>query len=880
LTAVGLILRGSSDWVRVLPTWNLTFEEFADMQLTNLSRRILLDRYALKTQDRQLHLQPGRLVVATANPTTGERVLGEVIYVNGRKTDIQVLDSDEILTLDKDAVDIPLETTPKEIWARVARHLASVEADPEYWEQRFYDSLEGFKFVPGGRILVWAGTDQLLTPMNCFCAETTTDSIEGVFETLAFMVETMSRGGGVGINIGSIRPACAGTRRHPKPQGKRFISVPDSRQGIVAETRRAASLLADGYVVEMDFSRLRPRFAVVKGVNGRSSGAASWMKLIVEVAEVLREVVLPGRLTLTLNGRHPDLQEVIETVVPQMQQLGINFRLVGGRPTGDQVRLEFPDRNDPSFETYNGDLDHWKGELVHYGDLDWDTYRELLSKIHTEVPTSAAPIEVTPAGAVEWGRIFSFATGLISQAGSRRGALLELMPDWHPEVIKFINYKRIAGKMTNANVSVGVSDALMKAVEEDGLWTLEYPDTQHPEYDRQWAGNLAAWKSLGLPTIVHAQLPARELWHEICHAAWSSAEPGLLFLDRVNQESPSSYYPEGWIQNCNPCAEEPLPGNGVCLLGSLNLSRFVSGSIGEAEVEWDELKQTVESAVRMLDNVVDLAFYHTEAIRKQQQRERRMGLGIMGLADMMVRAGVRYGSIEGQVFIDRVMRFIKETAYWTSVELAKEKGPFPLCEPAKHIETGFCRRLPDDLRAAILAHGIRNVTLLTVPPTGTTASLVGTSTGLEPFFNYQWERRGRLGRHIERMQVLDEYLAEHPDTGDLPDYFVTAMELTPEEHAHAQAAVQAHIDAATSKTANLPTSYSVDDVGRYYQLIYRLGAKGGTVYRDGSRDEQVLYNVEEPIAHGEKCDKCGSTNTEREGRCFTCRDCGHSKCSL
>lgn len=444
------------------------------------------------------------------------------------------------------------------------------------------------------------------------------------------------------------------------------------------------------------------------------------------------------------------------------------------------------------------------------------------------------------SGSVSWGGLFSFVTGLIEQGGSRRGALMLILNVWHPDILDFIKSKREMGKIENANISVGITDDFMQAVKADADWTCVFPDTSDPDYDTQWDGNLDAWKAAGRAVLSYKTLKAREIWNEIIDSAWASAEPGIFFIDRYNKLSNSHYY--NTIASTNPCGEQGLPPWGVCNLGSINLAQFVQ----DGQVLWEDLATAVQYSVRFLDNVIDDTPYFFEENKAQQESERRIGLGTMGLAEMLIRLKIAYGGDESISFIDRLYRFICVEAYRASAGIAREKGSFPLFDADKFLESEFMLSMPQDLRDEVREKGIRNVTLLTQAPTGTTGTMVGTSTGIEPYFFWEWERVGRMGSHTERVDVYDEWVTEHPGES-LPDYFVTAMDLSPEAHVRVQAAIQRWVDSSISKTCNAPHDYTIEETRKLYEMMYDLGCKGGTIYRDGSRDTQVLnIKDEEP----------------------------------
>jgi len=623
--------------------------------LSPLGRKIFLDRYALKDGKKE-SLSVGDLVVAVSNTQTGQREIGRVTKIVDDELTVELEDGSTVES-SREYVDKPIETNPSQMLKRVANGIAKQEKKEvrPKWESEFNWLLEDWKFVPGGRILTGAGTDQKLTYFNCYVIPSPKDSRGGIITSLGQMTEIMSRGGGVGLNLSS----------------------------------------------------LRPRHAYVKGVNGRSSGSVSW------------------------------------------------------------------------------------------------------------------------------GALFSFVTGLIEQGGSRRGALMLILNVWHPDIFDFINSKREMDKIVNANISVGISDEFMEAVRSDKQWTTYFPDTNDPEYNKLWDGNLEKWKSLGKKVIPYQSYSAKAIWNAIIESAWASAEPGVFFIDRYNEMSNSYYYNS--IQCTNPCGEQGLPPWGVCNLGSINLSQFVK----DKEVLWDDLGRTVRGAIRFLDDVIDDTPYFYEENKEQQQSERRIGLGSMGLADMLIKLELAYGSDESLEFIDKLYKFICVEAYTESAYLAEEKGSFPLFDAEKFLESGFMKQMPQELRSLIREKGIRNVTLLTQAPTGTTGTMVGTSTGIEPYYFWEWERVGRMGSNIERVAVYDEWVKANPEK-EKPAFFVSAMDLEPQGHVRVQAAIQRWVDSSISKTGNTPADYTVEQTGKLFELLYDLKCKGGTTYRDGSRDTQVL----------------------------------------
>lgn len=412
--------------------------------------------------------------------------------------------------------------------------------------------------------------------------------------------------------------------------------------------------------------------------------------------------------------------------------------------------------------------------------------------------------------------------------------------------------------LTGANISVCLTNDFMEAVENDEEFELRFPDVEHYTeeemkiYNEKWheVGDVREWEKMGFKVRTYRKIRARDLWNLINICATYSAEPGIFFIDNANEMTNAQAYGQKVVAT-NPCGEQPLAPYSVCNLAAINLANMVDKE--KNEVDFEKLKRTVEVGVRMQDNVIDATPYFLEENRKQALGERRIGLGVMGLADLLIYCKKRYGSEEGNELVDQVFETIATTAYRASIELAKEKGSFPYLvgeteEETRRlreafINTGYMKRMPEDICQDILKYGIRNSHLLTVAPTGSTGTMVGVSTGLEPYFSFTYYRSGRLGKFIEvKAEIVQEYLDNHPeaDENNLPDYFVSAMELSPEEHADVQCVIQRWVDSSISKTVNAPAGYTVSQVEKVYERLYKGGAKGGTVYVDGSRDTQVL----------------------------------------
>lgn len=562
----------------------------------------------------------------------------------------------------------PIEQNPEEMWRRVAKGIARVEK-PENrakWEEEFYNVMEGFKFLPGGRILAGAGTGYDVTYYNCFVIPNPPDSRGGIMQNLTDMIEIMAHGGGVGLNL----------------------------------------------------SGLRPRGSRVKKVNGFSSGPMNWAEL------------------------------------------------------------------------------------------------------------------------------YSLATkDIVQQGGTRRGALMLMIHDWHPDVEEFITVKEDLNRINGANLSVCLSDAFMEAVKKDEDWDLVYPDLDDPLYDKKWTGEIDLWREAGGKVKVIKTVKAKHLWNMICTAAWRSAEPGLHFLDRSNKRSNTHYFER--LIATNPCGEQPLGGWAVCNLGAINLSAYVKDyEPGKAGYfDYEQFAKDVRVSMRFLDNVIDDTHYFFKKNEKVAKDIRRTGLGILGLADALIKMKVRYGAPESLPVIKKIFDTLRNNAYIASSDIAKEKGSFPKFDKEQYMKGWFIERLPQDIQNKIAKQGIRNAVLLTIAPTGTTSLLAGVSSGVEPVYEFEFIRRDRLGEHVMYHPLFQAWKEVNPGK-PRPEYFVSANDLTPEDHVNVQAIAQEYIDSSISKTVNAPNAHKVEDVERLYMMAYDQGLKGITYMRDGSR-LGVLSRIED-----------------------------------
>ncbi len=551
----------------------------------------------------------------------------------------------------KDASGAAIDSSVQDTWRRVARDLAGVEKDPSAWEPKFYAALEGFQFLPAGRIIAGAGTGRSVTLFNCFVMGTIPDSMGGIFDALREAALTMQQGGGIGY----------------------------------------------------DFSTIRPRGAEVKGVAADASGPLSFMDV-------------------------------------------------------------------------------------------WDAMcRTIMS------------------------------------AGSRRGAMMATLRCDHPDIEAFIEAKRDPARLRMFNLSVLVTDPFMDAVKADGPWDLVHGGR------------------------VYKTLQARDLWNRIMRNTYDFAEPGVIFIDRINAANNLNYVET--IAATNPCGEQPLPPYGACLLGSINMAVLVKDAFtAKAQMDAAALDTLVRTAVRMMDNVVDASRFPLPQQAAEALAKRRIGLGVTGLADALLMLGLRYGSDEAAQQTEAWMHAIARSAYLASVDLAREKGAFPLFDADKYLGSGTMRGMDDDVRAAIAAHGIRNALLTSIAPTGTISLYAGNvSSGIEPVFAYAYTRKvlQKDGSRSEE-EVVDYAVTKWREMfGDapLPDYFVNAQTLPPLDHVKMQAAAQRWIDSSISKTINCPEDISFDDFAEVYMAAWDMGCKGCTTYRPNAVTGSVLtVSDSKPVA--------------------------------
>lgn len=429
------------------------------------------------------------------------------------------------------------------------------------------------------------------------------------------------------------------------------------------------------------------------------------------------------------------------------------------------------------------------------------------------------------SGPVSFMEVWDAMCRTIMSAGSRRGAMMATLAIDHPDIEDFIDAKRVGGRLSNFNLSVLVSDAFMAAVKADADWTLAF-------------GGRA-----------YCSVKARSLWDRIMRSTYDTAEPGVIFIDRINQENNLSYCET--IHATNPCGEQPLPPYGACLLGSINLAKLVRNAFDdEARLDLDELNRLVTIAVRMMDNAIDVSRFALDAQRQEAIAKRRIGLGVTGLADALIFCKTRYGSPESVTLIREWLSALRNAAYRASAALAREKGAFPLFDRDAYLARPHIQALPPDIFQAIASHGIRNGLLTSIAPTGTISLFAdNVSSGVEPVFALSYSRKvlqpdgSKIEEQVEDY-ALRKFRVRFGAGAPLPDYFVTAQTITPDDHLAVQAACQPFIDSAISKTINVPREISFADFEAVFRKAYETGCKGCTTYRPNDVTGSVLSATE------------------------------------
>lgn len=465
--------------------------------------------------------------------------------------------------------------------------------------------------------------------------------------------------------------------------------------------------------------------------------------------------------------------------------------------------------------------------------------------------TRAKAVGSIASGPVSFMHVWDAMCGTILSTGARRGAMMATLRCDHPDIEEFIAAKQQPAALRRFNLSVQVTDDFMAAVRADREWQLVFPESAFADKGetvlREWPGFAGQ-----VPCRVMRSLRARDLWDRILRATYDYAEPGVLFIDRINHLNNLRYCER--INATNPCGEIPLPPYGACDLGSVNLTRFVSAPFSpHARLDMERLKHTVQVAVRLLDNVIDASRFPLPRQAESAHATRRIGLGITGLADAFLMLGMRYGSSVSLALAGEIMGLVRDTAYRTSISLAEEKGSFRALDRDRYLEGSFVRRLPADIRQGIAEKGIRNSHLLAIAPTGTISLLAGNvSSGLEPVFAASYRRKVLDENGNPQELSLTDYAVElwRLMTGSrtgLPPNFVTIDELPVSAHLDMQAALQPFVDNSISKTINVPSSYPFAEFRKIYDLAYDKGLKGCTTFRPNPITGVVLSGGEEGV---------------------------------
>ena len=458
-------------------------------------------------------------------------------------------------------------------------------------------------------------------------------------------------------------------------------------------------------------------------------------------------------------------------------------------------------------------------------------------------------VQAEASGPVSYMHVFDATCKTIMSAGQRRGAQMGVLSCSHPDIEEFIDSKRDGKSLKMFNLSIAITNDFVEAVKEDKNWDLVFDNK------------------------IYKTVRARDLWDKIMHSTYDYAEPGFILIDRINELNNLNYCED--IRATNPCGEQPLPPYGACLLGSVNLTRFVKNPFeNNAVIDFDGITKTVTTAVRMLDNTVDISNYPLNSQRDEALSKRRMGIGITGLADALIFMQSRYGSTDSTAIAAKIMKTICHAAYRASIELAKEKGAFQLLDREKYVNSKFVSQLPEDIREGIIKHGIRNSHLTSIAPTGTISLYAGNvSSGLEPVFALSYTRKVRTGgdnSETVEQEVCDyaykiyKEISGNNDANSLPDYFATTDTVTPNEHVDMQAALQPYIDSSISKTINVPTNLSFDKFKDIYMYAYDSNLKGCTTFRPNEKMQGVLVRKEDKKEEKEKEDKTKLDNCEAE----------------
>lgn len=1079
-----------------------------------LDEKLAYDRYSTPEHD-IAKINIGDIVVCKLDRNTDKRIVGELIdktNIEKIKVKTRVLMDDGIQYEEKEfhheLISKPLDLKPVDFWTRWAKAGASVEKEEirEKIEDEFRWLFDGYKCSPGGRVQLAAGQEFVtgkkanLSLFNCFVIpspsydksdwekaatekEYAKKALCAIIENAVIEAQIMARGGGVGYSASTIPPKILGAGSSKKdiilylPKnhkdyeilqdqiklGKfqnvtivneksilsnnyKYIQVEDSREDLLLSAKQMAFDIYDGKKVFIDFSKIRHKGALVKGVNGRSSGTPSWMILYDVIAELLhmkfydavdtmeiQSYVVSlieqggsrrGALLIELSDWHPNIKKFITRkqtfgkITGANVSIGISnefMKLIKESRNGIntqkhketseiwQMIIESAWKSaEPGvifMERYNDESNSWYYAPIIATNpcLHKDSYlvtenglekiSNLKSKIHntqTWVNSNSWKTGVKPTIKIMTNSGFEYivtpnhkfllSDGSWEEASKLIGKKIKfdlseknwIGSDPHNgnvdyRVLGFLlgdgEWDTASNRINRIFVTPGKDQEVIDIIEKEFGWSFKwenekyqisvpintpYADTFEGKIETRdipdWilqlpkkemsdflcglfsanGTNLKKYSKVQLVSINKKMLLKvqqmlllfgikAKLWYHnksqdiqfsngtyTCKESYHlviSRKSYVKFIDNINfiQSYKKGYENKNYKdeddyeqvilisenEECevwdfseptlnrgiysgaivHNCGEQGLPAWGVCNLQHLVLSRFYDKE--KNDVQWDELRRAIRACIRFQDNIIDYTNYFTKENEKQQKSERRIGMGTMGLATLMIKLGLRYGSDESCKFIDKLYKFIAVEAYKTSIDLAVEKGKFPKCEPEK-MANGFIRHLlpelPNEYREKFFATGIRNVTLLTQAPTGSTGTYIdnllmqyndGTSTGIEPYFAFEYYRVSRSGSAVKQELGLAKNWKKNNPNKPLPDYFVTAQDLSPDDHVKVQAAIQKWVDSSISKTANCPEDFTIEDTKRLYELAYELGCKGVTIYRANSRKAQVLSTDKE-----------------------------------
>ncbi|MFQ6023401.1 MAG: adenosylcobalamin-dependent ribonucleoside-diphosphate reductase [Acidiferrobacterales bacterium] len=477
------------------------------------------------------------------------------------------------------------------------------------------------------------------------------------------------------------------------------------------------------------------------------------------------------------------------------------------------------------------------------------------------------------SGPVSFMRIWDSMCSTLLSTGARRGAMMATLRCDHPDIEVYVAAKRESRELRHFNLSIQVTDEFIEAVRRDDEWALVFPTAELGETDEASAETVMRhWSphSMPVPCRVLRRIRAQDLWEKIMRATYDYAEPGVLFIDRINRLN-NLWYRER-ITATNPCGEVPLPPYGACDLGAINLTRFVRAPLSDkAHLDMGGIEELAAIATRMLDNVIDVSQFPLTQQAQQAHGSRHLGLGFTGLGDALIMLGLHYGEQRARDIAASVMRTICYTAYRTSIALAQEKGSFPLFDKERHLEGHFIRSLPEDIRTGITEHGIRNSHLTTIAPTGTISMLANNiSSGVEPVYDFSYSRRVLEAEGTYATYHLTDYAyrlwqSEKGMHASLPEQFVDASSLSPTAHLTMQAALQPYVDNAISKTINVPEDYPFEDFHCLYEIAFDKGLKGCTTFRPNPVTGAVLATEEARVAvEGMNAPHCCSIEREAD----------------